>query len=330
MSLFAPATRVKSKARIGLAGVSGGGKTLGALFLAYGLTGDWSKVAVIDTEHQRVRFYANRTDLGVGAFLYAPMEPPFSPERFIEYVKEAYSHVGEDGAIIIDSFSHEWNGEGGTLDIKEAVAKKIQGNRNDFTAWSVAGKQHDSIVNKILSVPCHTLVTMRSKMAYEMAKGERGKTVVRKLGLAPVQREGMEYELDIMLDISLEHIASASKDTTGLLTAVDAPFVGRITPELGATIAEWLNNGDTVYYCDSCGAVIKGDATHTAKQIVDGTLEMAGRKLCINCFKKWKKEFCGFRQNSSEQRRAKQEESCLNPQDSGPEPEPIPETEVEQ
>ena len=78
MALFEPVTRQKAKLRMALQGVSGGGKTLSALYIAYGMTGDWGKVALIDTEHERAREYANRRELPTptGAFLYAPMEPP--------------------------------------------------------------------------------------------------------------------------------------------------------------------------------------------------------------------------------------------------------------
>ena len=214
MGLFEIATRAKSKARIALTGSSGSGKTLSALYLAYGFTGDWSKIALIDTEHERGRFYANRDDLKTGAFLYASLTPPYSAERYITYVKEAANAVGEDGVIIIDSFSHAWDNEGGVLDYKSEVAK--QQGKNDYTAWADAGKVQNNLVNTILSVPCHTIITMRAKMAYAMEVNDRGKTVPVKIGLAPVQRENTEYEFDVCFQIAQNHIAGISKDTTFL------------------------------------------------------------------------------------------------------------------
>ena len=101
---FSEVTRAKSKARIAVTGPSGSGKTLSSLYLAYGITGDWSKVALIDTEHERGRFYASRTDLNTGKFLYASMTPPYTPDKYIEYVKSAADIVGSDGAIVVDSF----------------------------------------------------------------------------------------------------------------------------------------------------------------------------------------------------------------------------------
>ena len=80
MSMFVKAVRKKAKLRMALTGVSGSGKTLGALYIAYGMTKDWGKIAVLDTEHDRALFYANREDLGTGEFLHCTMTPPYSPE----------------------------------------------------------------------------------------------------------------------------------------------------------------------------------------------------------------------------------------------------------
>ena len=118
------ATREKSKLRIALAGVSGGGKTLGALLLASGLTGgDFSKVCLIDTEHRRGELYANRTDLGVGEFWYIELKAPYSPEHYKECVDAAVKQVGPDGVVIVDSLSHAWSNAGGVLEIKNMATE---------------------------------------------------------------------------------------------------------------------------------------------------------------------------------------------------------------
>lgn len=236
MGNFQEVVRAKSKLRMALTGVSGAGKTLGALYIAYGLTGDWSKIAVIDTEHERARMYANRTDLGTGKFLYCPLYPPYTAERYTSLVKEAASVVGPDGVVIVDSFSHAWNNEGGVLDVKDRIA--AQAGKNSYTAWNKAGKVQNSLVNTILAVGCHTIVTMRSKMDYVMQENERGKTQPVKVGLAPVQRDDTEYEFDIVLDIARSHIATASKDVTFL-----DKYGEIITPELGRQLKAWLDDG---------------------------------------------------------------------------------------
>lgn len=236
MGLFSEVVRHKAKLRLALTGVSGSGKTLGALYIAYGLTGDWSKIALIDTEHDRAKFYANRSDLNTGVFQHATMSAPYSPDKYKQYVAEGASLVGEDGVVIIDSLSHAWANVGGVLEIKDRIS--AQPNKNSYTAWGEAGKQQNQLINAILSVPCHTIVTMRSKMAYVLEEDERGKQKPVKVGMAPVQRDDTEYEFDIAMDITRDHVATASKDTTFL-----DKYGAVITPELGTQLRAWLDDG---------------------------------------------------------------------------------------
>lgn len=276
---FQKVTREKSKLRLALAGPSGAGKTLSALLIAYGITDDWSKIALIDTEHGRAKFYANRSDFNTGEFLYQEMAAPYSPDKYINMVKEGAEAVGADGVVIIDSFSHAWDNEGGVLDIKSQIAENPK--KNDYTAWADAGKIQNNLVNSILSVNCHTIVTMRTKMAYAMELNDKGKNVPVKLGLAPVQRENTEYEFDIVLNIARNHVASASKDTTFL----DA-WTGIITPELGKSLKEWLDDGVEPEICSDCNKKILPSGGKTIQQIAEGTLKNYGRKLCWNCMAK--------------------------------------------
>lgn len=276
---FSVATRAKSKARIAVVGPSGAGKTLSSLYLGYGISGDWNKVALIDTEHERGRFYADRTDLKTGKFLYAPLTPPYSPQRYIEYVQSAAKAVGEDGTIIVDSFSHAWDNEGGVLDIKSQIAQR-QG-KNDYSAWDEAGKIQNQLVNAVLSVPCHTIITMRTKMAYAMELNDKGKNVPVKIGLAPVQRDNTEYEFDICFQIGRDHIASISKDTTFL-----DKWCGIITPELGKQLNEFLAQGIELPRCSDCGSVIMSDGKRTVEQIIEGSKKNYGTQLCMKCVMK--------------------------------------------
>lgn len=280
MAIFEEVTRKKSKARIALVGPSGAGKTLSALLMAFGITDDWKKVALIDTEHERGRFYAERTDFNIGKFLYAPLYPPYSPDRYIDFVNSAAQAVGNDGVVIVDSFSHAWDNEGGVLDIKNEIAKKKPGN-NSFSAWDEAGKVQNGLINSILSVPCHTIVTMRTKMAYAMEVNDKGKTVPVKIGLAPVQRENAEYEFDVVLQINREHIACASKDTTFLDS-----WSGVITAELGKQLAAWLDDGEEPVRCADCDRAIMPTEKFSVADIVSRGTEKFGRVLCLSCAKK--------------------------------------------
>lgn len=276
---FQKATREKSKLRLALAGPSGAGKTLSALLLAYGITNDWSKIALIDTEHGRAKFYANRSDFGTGEFLYQEMTAPYSPDRYISMVREGAEAVGEDGVVIVDSFSHAWNNSGGVLEIKE----NLEGgnSKKSFSAWAEAGKIQNNLVNSILSVNCHTIVTMRTKMAYAIEQNENGKNVPVKLGLEPVQRENTEYEFDIVLNIARNHVASASKDTTFLDT-----WSGVITSELGKSLKEWLDDGVEPEICEDCKNKILPTKQKTIQEIVDGSMKNYGKKMCWACVMK--------------------------------------------
>lgn len=283
MALFEKVTRAKSKARIALIGASGAGKTLSALYLAYGFTGDWEKIALIDTEHERARFYANREDLGTGEFLYAPLSAPYSADRYIQYVSEAAKAVGEDGVVIIDSFSHAWDNEGGILDFKSEVEKRP--GKTSFSAWDDATKVQNKLIGAILSAPCHTILTMRTKMAYAMEENDRGKMQPVKLGLEPVQRQNTEYEFDICLLIDLTHTASVSKDTTFL-----GDWTGVITPELGRQLKEFLSDGEDLPRCFDCGKTITPLANKTVDEIIEGSVKLYQKQLCAGCIRKRVKE----------------------------------------
>lgn len=274
--LFRPVERKQAKLRMALCGVSGSGKTLGALYIAYGITDDWSKIALIDTEHERARFYADRSDLGTGEFLYAPLDPPYSPDKYKEYVKIAAEMVGTDGVVIIDSFSHAWNNEGGVLEIKDKIAS--QQGKNSYTAWNEAGKVQTNLVNTILAVDCHTIVTMRSKMDYTLVENDRGRLEPQKVGLAPVQRDDTEYEFDIVLNIARNHIATASKDTTFL-----DKFGAVITPELGAQLGDWMKQGKEPERCAHCGKTINATAKLSVATLIEKSTERYGEQLCYSC-----------------------------------------------
>lgn len=283
MSMFEAVTREKAKLRLALTGVSGSGKTLSALYIAFGLTGDWKKVALIDTEHQRGRFYADREDLNTGQYLYCDFAPPYSPERYKSLVREGAELVGPDGVVIVDSFSHAWNNEGGILEIKDAISKR-QG-QNSYTAWADAGKEQNALVNSILSVQCHSIVTMRSKMEYALELNDKGKQVPVKLGLSPVQRDDTEYEFDIVLNLSRNHTATASKDTTFL-----DGYGAVITPELGEQLRLWLDKGEEPPRCEVCGNVIRPHGNKSVSDIVNGSKELMGKQACMPCCIKYSRD----------------------------------------
>lgn len=239
------ATRKKARLRLGIAAPSGAGKTLGALLMAYGITNDWDKIGLIDTEEGSGELYVGVSEYGVTIepFSYIRISKDFSPENYLNAMK-ALEQSGCD-VIIIDSLTHAWAGVGGMLDKQNAIAAK---SGNSYTAWRDVTPQHNALVNAILQSPCHVIATMRSKVDYAIVEGDNGKKKVQKLGLAPVQREGMEYEFTTFLDIDSNSVASASKDRTKLFSKVNAAGVVEkinftITPETGKKLIEWLNTG---------------------------------------------------------------------------------------
>jgi hypothetical protein len=220
------ATRKKAKIRLGLSAVSGGGKTYSAILIAKGLTGDFSKVVVIDTENGSADLYSH-----LGEYNVYPLVPPFSPERYIQAIKECESAGME--VIIIDSITHEWDGKGGCLEIQEQLGGKYQD-------WAKVTPRHQAFIEAIVSSPCHIITTVRRKQDYEMSKDSNGKIKVEKAGLKEVTREGFEYELTANLEIDIRHNATASKDRTGLFMGKSA-FIP--SEQTGQMIAEWCESG---------------------------------------------------------------------------------------
>lgn len=223
------AERKQAKLRIGLTGPSGSGKTYSALLLAYGITGDWSKIALIDTENGSGELYAD-----LGPYNVITLTAPYTPERYIAAI-EAAEQAGME-VIIIDSASHEWEGKGGILELVDQVAAaKFKG--NSWAAWSELTPRHQKFIEKITTSPTHIIVTTRAKTDTTMT--DEGK--VKKLGTKEIQREGFEYELTINFTLDRDlHLATASKDRTGLFIDRD-PFL--ITPEIGKELMEWNKKG---------------------------------------------------------------------------------------
>ena len=220
------AKRTEVKLRIGLSGASGFGKTYSALLMAYGMTNDRSKIAVIDTENCSANLYAH-----LGVYGVLQLNEPYAPERYIEAIKTCENASIE--VIIIDSISHEWNGSGGCLEIHDKMGGRFQD-------WAKLGPRHQEFINAILSSSCHIITTTRRKTDYSMDVGSNGKTKVIKHGTKEITRDGYEYELTLNFElINNQHMAMPSKDRTGL-------FVGKpefvINSATGRKLIEWCQS----------------------------------------------------------------------------------------
>ena len=261
------AERRKAKLRLGITGPAGSGKTYGALQIAFGLGG---KIVLIDTENGSGDLYAN-----LGEYDVCPFEAPYTVQKYIEAIKTC-ERYGYD-VIIIDSLSHAWAGEGGLLEMHTKLAESSKSG-NSYTAWGKITPLHNQLIDTMLRSKSHIIATMRRKTEYVMVENERGRSEPRKVGLAPVQRDGMEYEFGTVFDLSMNHMATVSKDRTQLFDGE----VFALSQDTGEKLREWLNTGRDV---EAFRARVKelyvlylekyGQDTEQAKQVM---LQITGGK----------------------------------------------------
>lgn len=225
---FKPATKEKSKLRLALMGPSGSGKTFTALTFAGALG---KKIAVIDSERGSASKYADLFKFDVCDL------DNHAPATYVSIIKEA-EKLGYD-VLIIDSLSHAWAGKDGALEQVDKVNKRSQSG-NSFAAWREVTPMHNNLVDAILQSKCHVIATMRTKQEYVLEENEKGRKVPRKVGMAPVQREGVEYEFDVIADMNIEHDFIIAKTRCHLLD-------GLVTRKPGVEVAEtmrtWLEGG---------------------------------------------------------------------------------------
>lgn len=230
---FVKAVKTRAKLRLALDGPSGSGKTYTALVAATALA-EGGKIAVIDTERGSASLYSDRFQFDV-----AELED-FNPANYVQLIEAA--EEAEYSVIVIDSLSHAWEGEGGALDMVDDATARSQ-SKNSYFAWRDVTPLHRKLVDAMLQSKCHVIATMRSKTEYVIDEIERGGRKIqtpRKIGLAPIQRQGMEYEFTIVGDMDLDHNLVISKSRMPeLADAVEKkPDV-----KFFAKILEWLNSG---------------------------------------------------------------------------------------
>jgi hypothetical protein len=227
--LIQKAKRNNIRLKIGLSGASGYGKTYSALLLAHGITGDWTKIAVIDTENGSSNLYAH-----LGRFNVIKLEPPYSPEIYIKAIRACeYASIE---VIIIDSISHEWKGSGGCLEIHRNMGGRFQD-------WGKVTPRHQLFINNILQSNCHIITTVRRRIEYVMDTDEKGKMKVTKLGTKEETRNGFEYELTVNFEfLNANHQVKATKDRTGLFDN-RAEFIINIAT--GHELVSWCNEEHT-------------------------------------------------------------------------------------
>lgn len=215
-------------------GPSGSGKTYSSLVVATGMAKEFekkhgrpAKIALADTEKGRGKYY-----LGEFKYSYIRFDAPYNPESYIELINYCVDK-GYD-ILIIDSTSHEWDGEGGCLELQQKAGGTYQ-------AWSRVSPRHNKFIESIAYSPIHIIATMRGKDQYEVEKDEKGKTTVKKLGMGARQRDGFEYDFtcSLMLD-QKTHTVDVEKDTTHCFDN-KAAFI--LTEEDGEQLMKWATSG---------------------------------------------------------------------------------------
>jgi len=230
MSGFKKATKAAAKLRAAIFGPSGAGKTYTSLRVAAGLAGDGGRVAVIDTERGSASKYADR-------FSFDVLE---LEDQSIDGYVAAIRDAGTAGysVLVIDSLSHGWQT---LLEEVEKLAKtKYRG--NTWSAWSEGTPLQRRLVQAILTYPGHVIATMRSKTEWTTVDNN-GKKTPQRVGLAPEQGKGVEYEFDLLVEISTEHIANVIKDRTGKF---QDKLIDKPGEEFGKQLAAWLSEGAKV------------------------------------------------------------------------------------
>ena len=229
MPIFSPATKKESRLRLAIIGPAGSGKTYSALAVATALGG---RIAVIDTERGSASKYSDKFKFDV-----LNMADNFSPGEYVAAIIAA-DKSGYD-VIVVDSLSHAWMGKGGALEMVDNAAKRSQ-SHNNFTAWRDVTPQHNLLVDTMIQCGRHIIVTMRSKTEYVMEPDVRGKMIPRKVGLAPIQRDGLEYEFDVvgMMTDTNEFIVSKTR-----CSALQGALISKPGADLAKTLTGWLTDG---------------------------------------------------------------------------------------
>lgn len=223
---FTKATKEKAKLRLAIFGPSGSGKTFTALRMASGIGG---KIAVIDTERGSASKYADRFNFDVLDL------PKNDIETYVAAIGAANA-AGYD-VLIIDSLTHAWQ------DLLQEVDRiaKTRYKGNTWSAWSDGTPKQRALVDSLLNYSGHIIATMRSKTEWVTEAGNNGKSKPVRVGLAPEQGKGIEYEFDLLMEISVDHVAEIIKDRTGKF---QDKIIDKPGEEFGKSLSEWLNDGN--------------------------------------------------------------------------------------
>jgi len=222
------AMREGSKVVIGISGQSGSGKTLTALKIARGMVAHAGEIGFLDTENKRGSLYADELD---APFLIGDLYPPFSPLRYAEAIKE-FQAAGVK-VLVIDSISHEWEGEGGCIDIAENTTGKVAN-------WKKAKAEHKKFMNALLQADMHIIACIRAREQVDFSNPSSPKS----LGVQPICEKNFMFEMTASVMMSSEgkesrHI-KVPKDLKPIFVPAQDGYMGG---GVGAGIMQWIGSG---------------------------------------------------------------------------------------
>jgi DNA polymerase III delta prime subunit len=237
------AVRPALKGRLMMSGPPGSGKTRSALIVATTLLDDEPvnpdgsrRILVVDTEKESALTYADDF-----TFRHLRWAAPFSPVELAENIRAA----GADyDVIVVDSLTHFWRMDGGTLDIANG----------QFSGWKEARPAQTDLVEAILETDAHVILCVRSKMAHEQVN-EGGRWVVKKLGVQAIQDDDLEYEMNVSVALDMGHTISVSKSRTVALP-VGRDFKPNHAADMAAIYRDWLRAGEAPAPSDTVKALV--------------------------------------------------------------------------
>ncbi len=266
---FKKAVKFDAKLRMALCGPAGSGKTYTLLSLATELG---EPIAYVDTEHGSASKYAD-------LFAFDVIEPDsYDPRELIKTIADAVA--GGYKVLCVDSLSHYWMGKGGELEMVDNAAKRTQG--NSFAAWKNVTPVHNQLIDTIISAPIHILVSLRTKTEWVLEQNDKGKTVPRKVGMAPVMRDGIEFEFDVCGDMDQENCLTVTKSRC---PDVSGAVIQRPGKELAATLKKWLSGAEKPAPATAStptGQPEKGDTAATALAYFDTLSANEAVPVCID------------------------------------------------
>lgn len=225
--MFQKAVKQDSKLRLAISGISGAGKTWTALALGCGLARALEgRAAVIDTEHGSASKYADTFDFDVLNL------DDHHPEAFIRAIEGA--EKAGYAVIVLDGISAEWDA---CLELVDQASKRMKG--NSYMAWGDVTPLHNKFIKAIVTSEAHIIATLRSKSEYVIEQTASGKSAPRKVGMAPKQRDGMEYEFDIFGELTLEHDFIIHKSR---MSALSGKVISKPGADMVSGLLEWLSS----------------------------------------------------------------------------------------